>query len=201
MARSMPSYDETMLKPLPSMISILDAKFTTWTPLQLKFKPHLVSWSIVDAATDELYFRSTGAWSTRRLLDQRDNVVAVSKVHFFTMEHRRDVYTTDKRDLCVMSCSVSSASSRLNCLVVVTITRQQYSFDVEGNWKQRQASIRCNDHIVAKTKRQSWLQNDLQVEIVPGMDAAFIALLCLMLERAARDDHRRRLAGMSGGLS
>ncbi|KAG9414517.1 hypothetical protein AC1031_007924 [Aphanomyces cochlioides] len=189
MALSMQSYDATVLKPLPSMISILDAKFT---PLQLKFKPHLVTCH--GRALLQI------DWGLDYKATARDNVVAVSKVHFFTMEHRRDVYTADMRDVCIMSCSVSSSSSQLNCYVLDTITRQQYSFDLEGNWKQRQAWIRCNNHIVAKTeRRQSWLQNDLQVEIVPGMDAAFIALLCLMLERAARDDDRRRRAGRFGG--
>ncbi|CAK4656132.1 unnamed protein product [Aphanomyces euteiches] len=139
-------------------------------------------------------------FTTRWLLGHFGNQVAYSKVHLFTKNHRRDVFTPDMQDICIMTCRMTAASNELTCYVLDRTTRQRYSFELQGNWSQRKAIILCNGHPVVKTRqRENWLQNDLVVEIAPGMDVAFAVLLCLMLERADRDGQRQRRAMRSSG--
>ncbi|KAG9414522.1 hypothetical protein AC1031_007929 [Aphanomyces cochlioides] len=191
-------HDRTVIKPLSDMITIFDPKFVTMKPLNLEFKPHILSWSIVDAFNQTLYFITSGGLLTRKFDDHNKNAVAILKEQMFTWKQRRDVFTPEMNKICTISCSVSPWHNELECQVFDSSTKQWYVFQLEGSWTQRKAIIRCNGVPVAKTwKRDGFFQNALLVELAPGVDAAFLALLCMILERAARDDRRRRHSGGS----
>ncbi|DBA00467.1 TPA: hypothetical protein N0F65_002710 [Lagenidium giganteum] len=205
------------LEPQFQPVALTSGIFCFQQPLTLHLKEEMVNggFSVRDANTQRVIFRIQRAifsLSNRKaLLDIYYQPILLIKRQLLAFSPRYDLFANDDegRLLATAKCKITRFQPRMSMPFINMISGETCVMGLEGDWLSRTAVIwleRGNSGVcmpVAKvyrpilTGRNMCLDlQDYYIDIAPGVDAAVIVMLCVML-----DEDENRKFGRSNSYS
>jgi len=199
------------LQPQPEPICATEPRFCLQTPVQLRLREKLWSFSgddfkITDANTGVLFFQCQGkVFSLREKKVLRDNYgqpVLNLKEQLLSFTDKFKVYAGDNsdREICRLNSKLSFVKAKLTTHFTDVITHRQRGIVLKGDWRDKRCMIFLGEpkqggipiaKIYRPTSGRSLLfgVDDYIVEIAPGVDIALMVIICIALDEHQRDSN------------
>ncbi|DBA00471.1 TPA: hypothetical protein N0F65_002714 [Lagenidium giganteum] len=192
---------------LSKPVALASSALCSQQPVTLHLKEKMFDdFSIRDANTQQVMFRIQGSivsLSGRKiLLNTRNQPILLMKRQLLSFSPRYDLFANgdESRLHATAKCKITMFESRMSMPFTNVVTREPCVVGLDGDWLSRTAVIwlqRGNSSVrmpVAKiyrptsTVRNMFLDlQDYYIDIAPGVDAAVIVMLCVMLDEDKND--------------
>ena len=157
---------------------------------------------VTDAYNGQPWFQITGrAFSFRdkkTLLNIYGQAICNLRDKMISIPPKQELYAGDSNDmlLCQIKKQFALFQTKLSIPVRNLTNGQDLTVYLKGNWLEKKASIMMGDKhgpVIATISRQLSLKEiffkkqDYIVTIAPGVDAAFIVMVCVALDEFTRE--------------
>ncbi|KAF0712593.1 Aste57867_4780 [Aphanomyces stellatus] len=182
------AFDKAILEP-QSRIAVIHSNYVSASARSIVINV-ADDFTIRDAHTDAVLFRIAAkrdVYCTRTLVDVSSNMpVAVIQEPVLTGRHRQRVYTPEMEPWFDVVPHLTFVTNPADCDVVDCVTGATHTFSIGANALARKVVVTRLGETVAKMhKPKAIASKQYLVDIAPGMDMAFVALLCLAVDEAS----------------
>jgi uncharacterized protein YxjI len=198
-----------MLNPLPQPLIVTEPRFVVQQPTTLKLSEEYFSFSgddftIVDPITNLLWFKVDGkcfSFKQKKVLLDRDGVpICNLQQKVFSFTKSQELYKgSDGPQICDVQAKFTFFKTKITANIVNLFNGQNLTIFIKGNWMEREAVISIGNikhggvpiaHISRSIDLMGifFAKDTYFASITPGVDAAFIVMLCVAIDEICRDN-------------
>jgi uncharacterized protein YxjI len=198
-----------VLPPQPQPFVVTEPRFIVHQQTTLKLSEEVMSFSgddftVVDPHTNLLWFKIDGkvfSFKDKKVMTDNMGVpICNMQAKIFSFTRSQELYKgKDGPKICGVNAKFTFMKAKITANVTNAHNGQQVLVCVKGNWLEKNAIISIGDMKqggvpIAQVSRSLDLKElffskqTYYVTIAPGVDAAFIAMLCVAIDEVCRDN-------------
>jgi uncharacterized protein YxjI len=199
---------QNYLPPIPTPLLVTEQRFIVAQPTILKLSEEIMSHSgddftIVDSRTNQLWFRVDGkVFSIKQkkiLMDYMGQPICNMQKKLFSIKDTQELYKgSDGPQICNITKKFSFLKTKITAKVVNLHDNQTLTIHIKGDWREKNAiisigSMKEGGIPIAQLSRSLGLKEmffkkqDYYLSIAPGVDAAFVCMLCVAIDEMVNE--------------